>query len=232
MNIQTPNSSIVVPAFYKAKSLMDALRWVNETLLSKQVPVEASRVWYDRIKKPRSLMVKTLGISVAAEKIAQRIAPGGTWTVEVARNPNGFHQLSVWYSKFALYAYAMTRSEEGFECLGVDFESINAIYRSCMGFVDIGIGDGGDPKAGFERTEADDVDLFSNIYSRSAQLWPPALPFDEAFRPCAVFLAVRNPKLFARQFCRPESGYYRYFEHAKAVLNDIDVPLPDYLKGR
>ena len=42
--------------------------------------------------------------------------------------------MGVRYSKYLPYAYAMMKAEWSFRCLGIDFESINAYYGTCMGF--------------------------------------------------------------------------------------------------
>jgi hypothetical protein len=226
----SPNTIVEVPAFRSFPTLKACFLWVNSEILVRGVPVEASRVWYDRFKKPRSRYVKLFGVSEKAEKLVQRIAPGGQWSVEFHKKDNGYYQLSAWYNKFAPYALGMVQSEEGFACLGIDFETINCLYKTCLGFVGLGTGNHTNPENGYERIEAADVELFSRIFASSIEKWPPTLPFDEAFRPCAVFLAVRNPRLYAKQFCnKARPGYNRYHQHTLEVLTALNVPLPDGL---
>jgi hypothetical protein len=133
-----------------------------------------------------------------------------------------------WYSKFAPYAYSMCLSEDGYHCLGIDYESINAIFCTVMGFVNLGLGMY--DTASYQRICQEDIDLFSQIYSESSRLHPPYLPFDEAYFPCAVFLAVRAPRLFAKQFCEERDGRQygggMYHTHALQVLKAIDHPVP------
>lgn len=214
---ETPEKTL--PSHKTFPSLKEARAWV-EDLLRQGVPVEASQVWYDRIQKPQDRFVKLLGVSSQADQIAKKIAPGGHWTVERTQN-KGVHQFSAWYSKFTPYAYAMCQSEEGFNCLGLDFDSINAIYKTCLGFVSLGLGQ--NP----ELIEEADVMLFDQIYHKSSELWPPTFPFDEAFRPCAVFLAVRNPQLFKHQF----HNLCRYQQHTLAVLRALQKPIPEAIES-
>ena len=60
--------------------------------------------------------------------------------------------------------------------------------------------------------------------------WPPQLPFDEALRPAAVYLAVRNPKLFVKQFSTAQFANGRYHKLAMNVLEDLSLPVPAELE--
>jgi hypothetical protein len=220
---QNPHADAPVPKRKPFPTLQEAHQWAYD-LVAQGIPVEASRIWYDRISKPRCRQFQAIGVSKKAEAFVHRVAPGGHWTLEVSEGKNGCRQLMAWYSKFAPYAFAMTRAEEGFECLGIDFDSINAYFRTCIGFVWLGTGQDDEPD--YHRIESADTELFGEIYCQSTKLLSPDLPFDEAFRPCLVFLAARHPKLYAKQFMDPKQGYKRYHPHTLAVLQAIGQPIP------
>lgn len=234
-------TTVIVPPFKEITSLKEGLLFI-ESLLSQGVRFTASNVYCDRYPAPRSRLVKALGCEARAGKEAARIAPGGKWTLEIVEDTGRFHadgpslvypfRAMAWYSKFAPYAYAMCLSEDGYHCLGIDYESINSIFCTVMGFVNLGLGMY--DTTSYQRICQEDIDLFSRIFSESVRLHPPMLPFDEAYFPCTVFLAVRMPRLFAKQFCEERDGRLygggMYHKHALQVLEAINQPIPDEIK--
>ena len=142
------------------------------------------------------------GVSKKAEGLVQKLAPGGQWNLEISTNGEAPLQLMAWYSKFAVYAQATVQSEEGFECLGIDFDSINAFFRTRMGFVWVGTGESDN------RIEEADVEFFSDIYSTSCRLWPCDLPFEEASRakPQTLRQAIHEPGQAPRTLSRTQAG--------------------------
>lgn len=219
-------------------SLMDAYRWANSQLSIPGVVAQTSRIYSDRIRPPRSShLIKLVGVEKKAEKMAQRLAPGGVWSVEVERpgteyeaagilgpksKTTGHYRFSAWYSKFFVYAYGMMKAEWVHKCMGLDYETINSYYGTCMGFVDMGLGNHN--VDGYNRIEPEDVDLFCTIYSASTDIKRPQLPFDEAFAPCSVFVAIRRPDFFTAQWDRDSW----MTEHVQKVCEAINQPVPAF----
>ena len=183
-----------VPNPVPEKSTFDTLdaayQWVA-SLVASGVPVIASKVWADRFSpKPRSPLVKLFGVEKKAQTICERMAPGGKWVVTCEISSAGFHQFSAWYTKYLPYAWAMAESENGFECLGVDFESVNSYYGTCMGFYYIGMS---------EHIEDADAELYEKCYNKANHVRSPSLPFDEVFNPALVYLAACRPDMFVKK---------------------------------
>lgn len=200
------------------QSLHDAYNWVVQELVNKhKVPLAASQIWHDLFRKPRSPMLQVIGMAPQAERIAQSVAPGGKWTLAVTQRTGERSQLQAWYSNYALYAYTMCQAEEGFRCWGIDFESINILFGTCRGYLSLSDSPAIDPQ---------DRELLIRICHKSFELWPPTLPFDESFRPAAVFLALKNPARYAKQFMNSRSGYCSYHPHARAVISALGIPMP------
>lgn len=226
-----PDPRPTFPSFRRFDTIKEGMGWI-EDLLRQGVELRCNRIWNDQFRKPRSRLMKALGVEANAQRECQRIAPGGKWTVELYSETHDdlYYTAQAWYSKFAPYAYSMCQSEEGYKCFGIDYESINSFYGTVMGFVNMGIGSH-DTDA-YQRIDEADTKLFNDIYSASARIHPPSLPFDEAFWPCAVFLAVRAPALFVKQFCKPYRADGRlyggglYYRHALEVLGKIGQPIP------
>ncbi len=219
------------PSTQQFDTLTQGRAWI-ESLVTAGVDFRTNRIYNDQFKKPRSRLIKVLGVEARAQRECQRIAPGGKWTVETYGETHDdlYFTAQAWYTKFAPYALAMCQSEEGYQCFGIDYESINAFYGTVMGFVNMGIGMYDTDS--HQRFDEEDTRLFAKIYEKSCRLHPPSLPFDEAFWPCAVFLAVRAPALFVKQFCKPyrEDGRLYggglYWKHALEVLKEIGQPIP------
>lgn len=221
---------VTPPPFKFFSTLREGYVWANNEIVCKGVPVIPSKIWCDWFKKPRSRMVKVLGVEPKAQRIVNQIAPGGQWSVVVEQTHNGPYQCSAWYNRFAPYAYSMCQMEEGFKCLGLDGESLNSIFKSFMGYVDLGAG--AFETKDYKRIVDEDTDLFAEIYSSSMRIHSPGLPFEEAFWPCAVFLAVRAPKLFLRQFGNRYYADGAYFRHAIEVMEDRNIPIPETVAKR
>ena len=219
-------TTAISPTFQHVANLKAGLVWVH-SLMRQGHKFRASTIYEDRIRKPHSHQIKVLGVCAKAEKEVNRTAPDGKWSVEISEG-NGYYCAMAWYNRFAPYAYSMCQSEHGYECMGIDYESINSYYGTVMGFVNLGTGLS-DTDA-YQRIAEEDRDLFADIYSKSCRLHTPQLPFEEAFWPCAVFLAVRCPKLFVKQFGTVEYGGGCYFRHALQVLEALDLPIPEELK--
>jgi hypothetical protein len=191
---------------------------VNLGCREKLWTVNVSRLYNDLFKcaRPRGLTgryVKLLGISPKAEKEFKKIEPHGEWRLEVdppntsyeragifgntVQRTSGF-TISVWYSRFLPYAYAMMMCENGFEVMGADYQFINVWYTSCYGFVDLGNGDGCMTDGTYYRIDNSDCESFNRIYNASMKVRSPSLPFDEAFNPCCCYVAIHAPKLFGK----------------------------------
>ena len=155
--------------------------------------VLASSIWQDRFAKyrPRDLQSKILGFSRKAVRDCERLALGGKWAIMIDTKENGMFQFSIAYSKFLPYAFAMMQAEEAYQAFGLDFESINSQFKTCLGFNEIGYGH-------FPHADEQDVALFSDLAEQSFKLKVPMLPFDEAYRPACCFVFQKNPKLFKK----------------------------------
>ena len=228
-----------LPTHQSFATLKEAYAWANG-LVNKGFPVQGSRLYEDLFKcaRPRGLVgryVKVLGISPKADRMFKALEPEGEWRVEVespgtsyykagvfdaSEHTTALHRFSVWYSRFLPYAYAMMMCENGFECLGADYQFINVTYTSCYGFVDLGHGDG--HKDDYWRIDKADCDLFDDIYNASMRVRSPSLPFDEAFNPCCCYVAITKPKLFERDM----SADHWVREHVADVCKDLDRECP------
>ena len=245
---------IQVPPFTEYASLQEAYvgtnNLVNRLIQNKQ-SVIASRIYDDFFTKPRSRQLKILGVGQKAAKECERLQPGGTWLVHCV-DTGGRHQFMAWYRRFLPYAYAMMNAEDGFEARGIDFESINAYFKTCMGFVDLGQGygdvkinhpnplrllaGGGNVQDYTERVHHDekvmvkeDLELFDDCYQYSCKVGSPSLPFDEAYQPCFCFVAFQRPDLFVkyiqgRRGSRAESINDWRVQHFRAVAEAAGKP--------
>lgn len=233
-------------------TLKEAYEWCNGQV-RKGLPVQTSRVHADLFKKPRGLSgryVKLMGVTSKAEKICKELCPGGEWRVEVEAPGTEYDRISVWhgfrtvktqcyrfsawYSRFLPYAYAMMKSEHSFDCMGVDFQSINSYYGTCSGFNYIGRGDGSiqaDEKNGlqadYHRIVEEDCDLFDKICLASMDVECPSLPFSEALNYCSVYVALKRPDLFNEHW--DKDSYMR--DHVRKTFDylskwyGIEVPV-------
>lgn len=212
--------ALQVEPYRKFDTLGEAYVYANKlanTLLNSGRPVVLSVIAADKFRKPRNRQFQLLGVSSKAGKECARLAPGGKWWVNCNVRADGLHQFMAWYSKYLPYAYAMMRCEDGFEAPGIDFESINGYFKTCMGFCYLGQGEGeikkmpadalrrlanGEDARDFVELqeshviEDEDLSLYSKLYNASMQVSPPNLPFEEAYRPACCFVAHRRPDLF------------------------------------
>jgi hypothetical protein len=233
--------------------------WTNNTvnaLIGNGETVILSRIAADRFKKPRQRQAQLFGVSPKAAKEAAKIAPGGKWWVEHSTDGQNRHQFMAWYSRYLLYAYAMMTSEDGFEAMGVDYDSINSYYKSCMGFVYLGQGDievkftcanplavlasGGNiedyrqPSSGnvfvFPNT---DLELYEELYHATCKLSPPNLPWDEAYRPAFCFVAFQRPELFVKYIQGRKGSRQEALDDYRTklvlkVAEYLNKPVPDF----
>lgn len=217
-----------------------AYRYANG-LVAAGVEAHESRIFSDQFKKnKRDRLHALLGVKKKAGVECARLAPGGTWGVEVEMPgteyqragilgpvdvSTKYHRFSAWYSKYLPYAYAMMHAENGFECRGVDFNSINAYYGTCMGYAYLGRGDVN--RYGWKRIEPADVALYEKIVDESHRLKPPDLPFDAVYFPAICYVAAVRPDLAAKQFDEDHG----HWQHACAVLEAIGRPRPVHEKA-
>jgi hypothetical protein len=221
-------------------TLDEGLSYV-ENLIREGVQFETSRVYADRIRPPkknRHLMV--LGVDKKCHKVCTKLAPDGMWNIEVEApyTPyeklalwEGFqtvhtqaHRASAWYSRYLPYAVAMLKSEYHFPYLGINYESINSYYGTCLGFVDLGRG--GSDADNWHRIEQRDVELYNECYDHSMQVKSPDLPFYEALQPAICFVAVQKPHLLAKMVDKD----CWWWDHACKVLESMKRPRPKYQK--
>jgi len=178
--------------------------------LTQVAKIFRSRVWHDRFKRyrPNTIEGRLLGWSKKATADCLRLAPGGKWAVHATAVNDGY-QLSVWYSRYLPYAYAMMNAENGYKAFGLDFDSVNGFFSTCMGYNWIGYGHN-------EVMNQEDTNLYDRLYTTSCKLMPPSLPFDEVYRPALCFVAVRQPDLL-RKHLRYDAADWRA-KHVSAVL--------------
>jgi hypothetical protein len=195
--------------------------------------VIASRIYADHINKPRSRHVQVFGVSPLAARICDNLAPGGKWWVECDFSKG--HQFMAWYSRYLPYAYAMMLAEDGFKATGIEFDSINAYFRTCMGFVDLGQGYGDVERNETPLTkrtkfviEDDDLDLYGKCYSYSCKVKSPRLPFEEAYQPAICFVAYRRPDLFVKHMDKDGWGT----KHVHEVAEAAGIPMPSLKWGK
>jgi hypothetical protein len=222
-------------------TLVEAYNYANG-LIAAGVQMQPSRVFQDRIdasKRNRFLLL--LGVERKAADFCARIAAGGTWGVEVERpgtpyetfgllgmrtTQTQYHRCSAWYSKYLPYAYARMKSEWGFHCLGVDFESINGYYGTRMGFAYLGSGE--DDPSGWNRIEPADRALYNEVYDASTRIRPPDLPFDEVYGPALAYTALFRPDLVA---AHTDQDNWQW-RHVCEVFEHLKRPRPAYSKRR
>jgi hypothetical protein len=211
-------------------TLVEAYNHANG-LIAAGFKMQPSRVFQDRIRaSKRNRFLLLLGVERKAADFCARMAPGGTWGVEVEQPGTQYetvgllgmqsartqhYRCSAWYSKYLPYAYAMMKAEWSFRCLGVDFESINAYYGTCMGFAYLGWGD---DDSRWSRLEPEDQKLYNEVYDASMRIRPPSLPFDEVYAPALVYTALFRPDLVAAH-ADQDNWQWRHvcevFEHLK-----------------
>lgn len=213
-----------LPKTKNFSTLTKAFQWVG-TLVRAGFKAEMNKIMADRFEqyRPKDPIALLLGVERKADRICKKLMPGGSWNVEIDTD-----SFSTWYNRFLPYAYAMMESEEGFECLGIDFDSINAYYRTVMGFVDLGQGDGFTENPPYNRIDPSDIDLFQEVYALSSQLWSPRLPFDEAYRPCCVFVGMQRPNLFVEHFRDYGGPNANMTKHLREVCKKMDKPVPKF----
>jgi hypothetical protein len=221
-------------------TLVEAYNYTNG-LNAAGVTMQPSRVFQDRIgASRRNRFLLLLGVERKAADFCAKIDPGGTWGVEV-EGPGTpyetvgligmrtahtrYHRCSAWYSRYLPYAYAMMKAEHGFRCLGVDFESINGYYGTCMGFAYLGWGD---DDARWSRLEPEDHKLYNEIYIASMSIRPPSLPFDEVLGPALVYTAIFRPDLVSAHTDRDNWQW----QHVCEVFEHLNRPRPVYFKKR
>ena len=205
-------------------------------LIAAGLAMQPSRVFQDRIRPSRrNRFLLLLGVERKAADFCARIAPGGTWGLEVEDPGTPYHTVpllgmhhrcSAWYSKYLPYAYAMIKAEWSFRCLGVDFESINAYYGTCMGFAYLAWGEDG--PSGWNRIEAEDRALYNQVYDASMSVRPPDLPFDEVYGPALAYTALFRPDLVA---AHTDQDNWQW-RHVCQVFEHLNRPRPVYSKKR
>jgi hypothetical protein len=201
------------------------------------VKFQASRVYADRFKKsPSNYHLMFLGVGKNAHNVCQKFDPTGEWRVEI-EGPGTIYQTasvlftfkdsktehyraSAWYTKYLPYAYAMMKAEHGFKCDGVDYESINSYYATCMGFAYLAEPD--------DRICEADRSLYRAIAETSNDIMPCSLPFEEVHRPALCYVAARAPHLLARH---TEKDHWQW-QHACKVLEELKLPIPKYSKRK
>lgn len=219
--VELPRHSVPrINPFQSFPTLDEAYKWA--TGLLNNYTINTSVVWNDLFKhaRPDDKYLPLLGVERKAAKVCRTLAPEGQWRVE--STGGDIPQLQAWYSRFLPYAVAMMESEHGFECKGIEYESVVSIYRTVMGFVDLGQGEGCNPKLGYYRIEKEDCDLFDEIYSASMAAKSPSLPFDEAFAPCVVYVALHKPSLVTAAFDQD----CWIFKHIRAACEKMNRPVP------
>lgn len=195
-------------------SIQDAFAWAAK--LTNETQVTTCQIANDRFKsfwpkgKSKNLFA-LLGTVASADRKIRSIEPNGKFVVVVGRY-HGLVQLTTYYNRYLPYAVAMMASEDGYECMGFDYESVNAIYGTVCGFNDIGFGD---------HIVDEDRDLYDSIYTASMSVKSPSLPFDEAFNPACVYVALKAPRRFTRRFSKDCWIY----DHVRQVAERLDMKL-------
>jgi hypothetical protein len=203
-----------VPAKSQFDSLKDALAWVNG-LMSQGLPVCRSIVASDLFNpgKNRSLLV--LGVHSKAEALCKRLAPGFKWNVHAHKTMSGPYQFMAWYDSYTPYAVAMMESEEGFECKGIEHESVVGYWKTVMGFLSI---------ADFVNDE--EGQLFVNIYGEACKVKPPYLVFEEMYFPAIIYCCLKAPRRWQKYFKDRDS---KNFEKMAEVLTNLKIEIPKHL---
>lgn len=196
-------------------TLDEGYRWAN-SVVGSGIPVQQSRLRDDFFKHilPKDRMFKLLGVQKNAANVCRRIEPDGQWRIEVeypgtryetagifdvVPKTTRYIRFSAWYSRFLPYAVAMLKAEWDFpRARGIDFESVNGYFGTCMGFVYLGQGDGyceaknGVPE--YNRIVPEDVALFQRCYEAAMSVKSPSLPFEEAHWSCMVYVGIKKPE--------------------------------------
>jgi hypothetical protein len=227
--------AVEIPKLQSFATLAETMARAEELIVElskKGEEVVASAIYEDFLTKPKSRMIKVLGVSSQASREANSVAPGGKWCLHHEMVGGGRHRFMAWYSRYLIYAWAMFQCEDGFVAIGVDFESINAYYRTCQGFNYLGQGD---IEGLF--SEESDLQLYEEIYDASMKIRPPSLPFDEAYQPAFCFVAYQRPDLFheAIMKCRgTKEGYLADWrvKHLSKVSEMIGRPVPGFVTIR
>jgi hypothetical protein len=228
----------------KFLTLSEAYGYVA-TLGQAGIPFEYSRVAADRFKKSkRRHYFNLLGVDQKTAKFCEKVAPGGTWNVEIEAPGTEFeqagifgmrmaktqlHRASAWYSRYLPYAYGMMKAEWVFPYEGINYDSINGYYGTVCGFVYLGRGDDNikpeNGRPGWDRIDPADVALYNRIAESSWSIQPPSLPFEEAFGPALAYTAY-----FLPQATFDHCGDWWGWEHVLKVFEDIGHPRPKVRK--
>lgn len=215
------------------ENLQSAYNYTNKMandLIVSSKKVIANALWNDLFKeyRPKSRISQLLGVTMATGKKCQSLASGGKWWVNCKEIPGQHVQFSAWYSKYLPYAYAMMLSEEGFECFGIDYTSINCYFKTVGGFVALGTGD-------VERNVIDeeDIELYKKCYNASMDIQSPQLIFSEAFNPAICFVAIQRPDLFVKYIqsnkCSKETALNDWrTKHVLEVIQQIGLNPPQF----
>jgi len=188
-----------------------AFNWAREQL--KTHSIYPSVVWRDlfesyRPKGIKGRYVRLIGVEPKADKICQSLAVGG-WKIEIKHDT-----FQAWYNRFMPYAVAMIQCEDGFECTGIEHTSIVTLYKTVIGFTDLGT----------DRTRIleEDCRLFHRVYTASMAVQSPGLPFTEAYNPCLVYVAMKNPKIIAKMFAHDHK--HDHITHIQHVCEQLNEP--------
>lgn len=207
------------------KSIRDAYNWALQYINdNRQIKFVLNPICEDIFKsaRPKGVNKKVFelfGTTFGAEKKVRSIEPDGEWNLEI-HTSCGNSYFMLWYNRFLPYAEAMVKCEDGFELYGFDYTSIFVLYKSVCGYTDLGNGVDGDVSSNdpnYNRICSKDRQIFEKIYETSMKLKPPYLPFDEAFQPCLIYLALHSPKVFGNFL--PKDHYL--FDHVQEVCKII-----------
>jgi hypothetical protein len=194
--------------------------------------VRASAMYEDLYEhaRPPDETFALLGVESRADKLCKQLDPTGEWKIEMDVLEHGVVRFQAWYSSFLPYAVAMVESEnvehDIAECWGIRYDSINAYYGTVMGFVTLGQGDGHNPETGYWRIRKEDSDLFDECYMGSIDVTSPQLPFDEAYRPCLVYVALTKPSIIAQHYNFDHN--HRNVQHIYEVCDKMNRPRPRF----
>lgn len=216
--------------------------------LSQALPFQASRVWEDLFESARpkkNFMLRLIGVDRKTDKFCQKVAPGGTWNVEIEAPGSEYeragifgpriaqtqyYRASAWYSRYLPYAYGMMMAEWEFKYWGINHQSINSYYGTVGGFVSLGQGDANIPAENnhpaWNRIDPDDVKLYNKIYDASMSVKSPSLPFDEAFAPALAYTAC-----FLPQQVYNHCGDWWGWKHVCEVFEYLKRPIPKVRKS-
>jgi hypothetical protein len=176
--------------------LEDGVKYVMER--AEKGNVIPSEIWNMRnahnlhaTHKQANSALKCLGVTILTARFCARVAPGGKWIIVEEKVDRKHVRFMAYYSRFLPYALAMCKCEDEFNYDGINESTINFLYRSFMGYVDLGLGL-------FKEQNDHDATLFSQVYEACNRLFRPTLPFDEAINPCAVFAFIQNRQWFTQ----------------------------------